>query len=211
VISAKNRSTMLSQEAPVGVKVLRHVAVRPSLCTQEHDLRTGRQPLCRRGSPRQGFELVALLVGEVQRFLRPSRPHMAVASPMVVSNHWTVQPTANSEIRNGVVVQDTSSPWQKSFADECEGFGPRSRGQGARSQANRWIRRDLATRRSARRPARSPNGLLPRAARCLRRSGHGWCAHGRERGPDHSLRRRRLATARMPPARRSMVAGSGAT
>ncbi len=49
------------------------------------------------------------------------------------------------------------SPSQTSARDS-------GRGQGARSQANRWIRRDLATRRSARRPARSPNGLLPRAA-----------------------------------------------
>ncbi len=52
------------------------------------------------------------------------------------------------------------SPSQTSARDS-------GRGQGARSQANRWIRRDLATRRSARRPARSPNGLLPRAARSL--------------------------------------------
>jgi len=61
------------------------------------------------------------------------------------------------------------SPSQTSARDS-------GRGQGARSQANRLIRRDLATRRSARRPARRPKGLLPRAARPRRADRLQW--HG---------------------------------
>ena len=64
------------------------------------------------------------------------------------------------------------SPSQTSARDS-------GRGQGARSQANRWIRRDLATRRSARRPARGPNGLLPRAARPSRGAGGCWILNAR--------------------------------
>ena len=86
------------------------------------------------------------------------------------------------------------SPSQTSARDS-------GRGQGASSQANRWIRRDLATRRSARRPARSPNGLLPRAARPCRHSNFRAHRH-KSPHPSRQMNRRSPKLRFRPRARR---------